>query len=316
MISDCTLLDAKKTRYLGKLEIGTGMVKLQGRWFEPFLVRFPLVRVSKGSMSDEMIRERMAEFYKDNLSDLEEMSTFKSQKKEGEVFRDFRSREKKGKTEAKNLPEKAESLPQGEILILKDIVKHRFSSTSERYQRLGLNAYQGNKIRVALVDKGLIEIRDLPIRTGRVKIFELTDKGKEMLSNMEIEVDISHRKGGLEHEYWKSRVAEHFRRKGYRVVEEYPVGEGKAVDLVAMKDKEMVAIEIETGKSDAIYNIQKDLKIGFGTIYCFVLDEKVKQKIEGMLSNLELDNTFVKIMEINKLLDNPSLSNKFQIKPP
>ncbi|MFB0562957.1 MAG: ATP-binding protein [Candidatus Lokiarchaeia archaeon] len=306
MISDCMLLDTKKTRYLGKLEIGTGMVKLQGRWFEPFLVRFPLVKVSKGSMSDAIIKELMAEFYQDNLSDLEEMNTFKSQEKEGEFFRDFRSREKEEKTEAKNLPEETDSPPQGEILMLKDVVKHRFSSTSERYRRLGLNAYQGNKIRVALVDKGLIQIKDLPVRKGRVKIFELTDKGKEMLRGVGIDVNISHRKGGFEHEYWKTRVAEHFRKKGYRVIEEYPIGEGKAVDLVAMNDKERIAIEIETGKSDAVYNIQKDLKTGFKVIFCLVLNEKIKQKIEEMISNLAMNNSQIKIMEISRFMNDES----------
>lgn len=76
MIADCMLIDTKRTRYLGKLEVGTGMVKLQGRWFDPFLVRFPLVKVDKGSTSDEMIKERMAGFYRDNFSVSDATSDF------------------------------------------------------------------------------------------------------------------------------------------------------------------------------------------------------------------------------------------------
>jgi len=45
MIADCIMLDSAHARFLGKLDVGHAVVKLQGRWFEPFLVKFPLVRV-------------------------------------------------------------------------------------------------------------------------------------------------------------------------------------------------------------------------------------------------------------------------------
>jgi len=304
MISDCMLLDTKRMRYLGKLEVGTAMVKLQGRWFEPFLVKFPLVKVDKGSTSDEMIRERMARFYRNNLSDSDITSDFRPQEEAHEVFRDSWGEEKKGKEGPKNIPQGERELSQMEMLMLKDIVKHRFSSTSERYGRLGLNAYQGNKIRIDLVEKGLVGIRDLPVRTGRVKIFELTEKGKEELKKIGIDVNVSHRKGGLEHEFWKNRVAEHFRRKGYRVIEEFPIGGGQAVDLVAINDRERIAIEIETGKSDAVHNIQRALKAGFFKIICAALDNKVKQKIKEQLNSIGLpERRNIIIAQANKLIE-------------
>lgn len=304
MIADCMLLDTKKSRYLGKLEVGTGMVKLQDRWFEPFLVRFPLVKLNKGSMNDEVIRERMENFYRDNLGDSDATSDFRPQEGEKEVFRDSWSEEKKGKEGPKNLPQGERELSQMEMLMLNDIVKNRFSSTSERYSRLGLNAYQGNKIRLNLVGKGLIEIMDLPVRTGRVKIFELTARGKEILRNQGIDPNMSHRKGGMEHEYWKNRVAEHFRRKGYRVTEEYSIGGGKAVDLVAVNDKERIAIEIETGKSDAVHNIQRALRAGFYKVVCIALNGKVKQKIDEQLKSIELpESGNVVILQTQNLLE-------------
>lgn len=63
MISECMLLDSKKAQYLGKLPVGSAMVKLQGRWFDPFLVRFPLVMVGKGAVTDEIVRSGIKEFY-------------------------------------------------------------------------------------------------------------------------------------------------------------------------------------------------------------------------------------------------------------
>lgn len=59
MTADSTLLDSEQRRCLGRLELGWGMVKLQGRWFYPFLVQFPLVKLNKGSVTDEIIRGRV-----------------------------------------------------------------------------------------------------------------------------------------------------------------------------------------------------------------------------------------------------------------
>jgi len=60
MIKDCLLLDSEQAGYLGKLDVGWAVTKLQGRWFKPFLVSFPIVTLDKGSMTDEAIRARLA----------------------------------------------------------------------------------------------------------------------------------------------------------------------------------------------------------------------------------------------------------------
>lgn len=288
MIADCMLLDAKRARYLGKLEVGTGIVKLQDRWFDPILVRFPHISVRKGSVTDEMIKERMAAFYEARLGDLDERQHDSSPGALAEVNRASRSEDKEGKAEPKNLPAGEEDIKEMEILMLKDVLKNGFSSTTERYHRLGLNAYQGNKIKAALDEKGLIEIKDVPVRTGRIKMFGLTDKAKDMLNRIGVNTNKTWRHGGLEHEYWKNRVARHFRDIGYRVIEEYPIGGGRAIDLVAENEKERIAIEIETGKSDAIHNMRRAMEAGFGRVICAALNDKVKEKIVNQVIRSDL----------------------------
>lgn len=283
MIADCMLLDAKRARYLGKLEVGTGIVKLQDRWFDPILVRFPLISMRKGSVTDEMIKERMAAFYQARIGDSDERQHNSSPKARTEVNRAYRSEDKEGKAEPKNLPAGEEDIKQMEILMLKDILKNQFSSTTERYHRLGLNAYQGNKIKAALDEKGLIEIKDVPVRTGRIKMFGLTEKAKEILSRIGINTNKTWRHGGLEHEYWKNRIARHLREFGYRVIEEYPIGGGRTIDLVAEKDKERIAIEIETGKSDAVHNMRRAMEAGFMKVICAALNHKVMEKIANQV---------------------------------
>ena len=53
------------------------------------------------------------------------------------------------------------------------------------------------------------------------------------------------------------------------------------MDLVAENDKERIAIEIETGKSDAFYNLTKDLGEGFDKVIVVNLKTKKKTKNPG-----------------------------------
>ncbi len=65
MIDDALLLDDKDA--LGRLPMGYGVVKLQGRYFEPFLVKFPLFKVKKGKVRDEDIKKRIKGYNKGAL---------------------------------------------------------------------------------------------------------------------------------------------------------------------------------------------------------------------------------------------------------
>jgi Holliday junction resolvase len=59
----------------------------------------------------------------------------------------------------------------------------------------------------------------------------------------------------------------------------YQLGKGKTVDLVAKRDGKSMTVEIETGKSEAIYNIRKDVKAGFDKVVCVASNGKVRDKI-------------------------------------
>lgn len=52
----------------------------------------------------------------------------------------------------------------------------------------------------------------------------------------------------------------------YHPKEEYPIGNDETVDLAITGKNKNIAIEIETGKSDAIRNIRKCLKAGFEVV--------------------------------------------------
>ena len=106
----------------------------------------------------------------------------------------------------------------------------------------------------------------------------LTEKGRKVLG---CDGAQSTRHGGIEHQYWKEKVAAKLRECGYSVQEEYPIGNGKTIDLVASKDGKRIAVEIETGKSDALANIRKCLDAGFGEIMSVATTAQLKKVVDG-----------------------------------
>jgi hypothetical protein len=137
-------------------------------------------------------------------------------------------------------------------------------------------------VQKSLQTKGLIVPLSISIGRGRTKILSPTDKGKAILGISEPDAD---RLGGPEHRYWKKRIAEHLRASGCEVVEEYPIGGGQAIDLVAARDGRRVAIEVETGKSDAAGNVAKCLRAGMEQVLVVATSQPVRTRLLADLPN-------------------------------
>jgi hypothetical protein len=73
-------------------------------------------------------------------------------------------------------------------------------------------------------------------------------------------------RSSLEHRYWISRAAAYFEERGYEVTLEHHVPGDGAVDLLAERPGERVAVEVETGKSDISANLAKLKGRGFDRI--------------------------------------------------
>ena len=140
--------------------------------------------------------------------------------------------------------------------LLRDVAAMPISPITQRYERLGWNAKTGNTIKDAVIRKGFARFENVSTPTARVKILSLTDDGASCLAARGVDVRRS-RHGGAEHEYWKWVIRSRLEREGYSVLEEYPVGDGKTVDLRATRETEVVWVEVETGRSDILANIAK-----------------------------------------------------------
>ena len=85
---------------------------------------------------------------------------------------------------------------------------------------------------------------------------QLTDLGRSFCERIGIDPRQALRPS-LEHQYWLSKMAEHYEEMGYEVLREFPLETGGIIDLVAQRPGERIAIEVETGKSDINKNISK-----------------------------------------------------------
>jgi hypothetical protein len=263
MMQDCLLLDSEQTDYLGRLEVGWAVVKLQGRWFWPFLLKLPLIEVNKGGVSDQMIQQRAerytqpmnseaisggrADFAADEAQDIQKISIPERDKNEGE----------------KDGNGCAIKLTTQDRKFLLDVYQYPVSFVTERYSRLGLSARKGNEIQQALLNNHLLSSANVSIDRKIIKILDLTEQGRNTLGIK----SQSTRWGGPVHRYWQHRLAEHLKTCGYNVEIEAPVGDGKTIDIVAERDGKRIAFEIETGNSDAVANVEKCLNSNVDMIF-------------------------------------------------
>ena len=298
-IAESLLLDNEQIDFLGQLEVGTAIVKLQGRFFQPFLIQIPLFPIKKGVITDEDIIKASGGYSIEN-------GLIRAREMLNEVIRDIRdiaNREEESKRARQKDDDDEEMTNEKEREFLIDIGKFPVSGVTTRYARLGWSRYQGNKIQNELIKKSLLTMRPVSTMKGQIKVLVLTDKGKEAIKDIKIE-KIFNKNASWEHEYWKYRIGMHFKKKGYEISYEYKIGEGKSVDVFAEKDGNKIAIEVETGKSDYIYNVKKNLDNGFNEIIVAAMDRKTKEKIDICLKEAGMDGEEkVKVVEIAEFLN-------------
>lgn len=226
-------IDAK---WLPKLPMGFGIVRLPTRHYTPFLFHFNEQPFKNQHVPDTLIRARSLE---------------------------------KPPNEKKELDG---ALREEELALLRDILEYPISSITERYTRLKWSMYTGNNAKDSLIRQRLASFEPVPLPNGRIKILCLTNHGIEELTRRGHAPSVQ-RRGGAEHEYWRYQLRKKLEEEGYEVTEEYPLGNGAAVDLRAVKQLSVVIVEVETGKSNVDQNITKCEGVAGRVLFFFVRRE-------------------------------------------
>lgn len=158
-----------------------------------------------------------------------------------------------------------------------------FLSISERYEKIGVTARQGNKAKTELVDRRLV--REVPVRTGKPgrnpKFLELTDEGRSVLEAHGFDVEAVGRRG-VEHRYWQKQIKEFYEDLGCDVEIEFSIGK-QAIDVYAVGDGEVVAVEVARSPEHELTNIMKSMEFGVDRIEVAYFEDRVKEKIETVV---------------------------------
>ena len=120
-------------------------------------------------------------------------------------------------------------------------------------------------------------------------MFELTELGKQHLRDHGIDTRKTNKTGSIEHQYWCKEAQRLYEKVGYSTQSEFSLGEGKAVDVVAEKDGQKIAVEIETGKSDFLGNIRKCAEGDFERLVIVATSSKVKKRIQRKITEKGID---------------------------
>jgi len=241
------------------------------------------VEIAKGSMTDALVEESMRGFY-------EELGRIRVDSSKSVTISGIWLGSKDDQKTTKYNENKNETIQPTETVeltglekeFLEDILKNDISRVTERYKRLGVNEYQGNKIQKQLKEKQMIQEVKLLDLEGRYwgKAFELSEKGRKLLGIHETK-----RRGSIVHRHYIRLIAELLRKQGYRVEEEYALGEGKTTDIVVERK---LAIEVQRDDKNALENLEKNLKAGLEVVIACET-QNLRKQIETALAKQGLE---------------------------
>ncbi|MBI4775984.1 MAG: ATP-binding protein [Deltaproteobacteria bacterium] len=261
-------LDYKKRKYFNNLDTGFGIVKLQGRGlYSPFLVRFPEVKIRKGAVTNEMLREWMPRF------DAQQVEIEAGPQKQERPSKKEDGEGHEGGINKELSPEEQE--------FLADVILHANDPVYDRYSRLGWSPHSGGRIKGLLIQKGLINEKMERTGEGWFKRVGLIGETK--------------RKGGPVHELVVNAIRQGLKRDGWRFEIDFSLGGGQEVDLVAFKGNQKAAFEIESmecgkAKVQALLNVRKCLDAGFDPVISVGITEKAVKRLNDALVKTGLDS--------------------------
>ena len=259
-----SLVSSEEKKWFSMLPVGQAIVKLQDRWQRPFLVQIPLVKVRKGMVTDELL----ARFLKGSLT-----------------ASGLRRAVNRG---AARLPNPGSDLFHDRPLdencfeFLEDVMAHEDDGVRVRYKRLDWSGDKGNRVKNQLVENEILEEQEVKVGRTFKLLLRVTPRARERLG-----LKKSLGRGPLAHEYWKRFYANRFRSEGYEVELEAPRRNGR-VDVLARRGTDTLAIEIETGRSEAVKNVRQNLRAGFNRVIVVATDEVALQKVERQLAKAGL----------------------------
>lgn len=257
---------------LNSLAIGTAVVRLADQYPHPFLIKIPLCPIQDGAISDLMIKEKYQSYYRNSSKNktssslVEAITVIPATDKNNTINKtDNYTRppspectDSKTTVSIHSHPPDDKLTPET-IRFLQDVVWQPLSTTVSRYHRLHFSRRRGDAVKRFLTTREYIVAVRIATRTGQVVLYQLTQTGRELCSSLGINLTALPRES-LEHKYWVKRTAEYYKQQGYEITFEYAIRNNGKIDILAHKPGHIIAVEVETGKSDSLTNLTNAAK--------------------------------------------------------
>lgn len=154
------------------------------------------------------------------------------------------------------------------ILLLKDIDQFPDDGVIARYQRLGFDTKKGNRLKKILIENSLVESEEVQASNTSMLLLGLTNTAEKLLSQYKKEIRVT-----------RNEITENISHRKRPNRREW-IATG-----IPQPD---ICIVIETGKSDVVSNVKRDLAEGYKKIIVVVADLKAFEKVVKRLNETEL----------------------------
>ncbi len=265
--------------YPGMLNVGHALINVKQRHSDSFLISSPYVDQT-AQISDTELKKRIRRFSG-------QIDSYQSVQNQNSSFQT---------SQQYDISPKLEAL---EKVVLTSIAERPLSGVQIRTDRLGFHPTMMVSIHDKLMKKGIIK----PVTVNRIKLFEITEHGKDICQTNKIKIPARQTRGGLEHSYWIDQTLRFLRNLEFE-----PVPEQFNIDIVSLNDK--LAIEIETGNSDILRNLEKlkNLKV-CRNLYILATTKIAESKIKKFQSQYP-HIKFMTVKEFIKLSKDKILSTQ------
>lgn len=199
-------------------------------------------------------------------------------------------------------------------LLLADILTEPFAGLTKHFDNILMSSRNGSELKAKLEVMGLVREHQIPQPTGgsHKTVLELTKPGVELLQELGFECHYPYFGNGAEHEHTKEFVAQHFQARGYKVTKEYQVPGDGIIDVVAERDGERIAVEVETGKSDIEANLDKLDHANATTAIAVPTNAHARERLEA----LQPDHPTIQVQTTEDLASHVTLGDFFTLPGP
>ena len=283
--SQAMLLKDEAKDELGRLPVGEAIVRVP-RWTDPIHIRVRHRPIDKGMVTDQDIREHMA-----NRACSTNTGAFRPALPESTALGAVPRAEDKQVIPMESPSSQAHSVKtkyasptttpdkengkkglfqepsQVEVDMLADIVERPFDGVVQRIRRLGASRRKGTAALKALEMRNLVKAATFYTGSAMIKLFDLTSLGRSLCFRLHLGPLPDVTEGGIEHRFWIHHVDTVLRSSQWLTQNEYAVSTDTTIDIHAQKGERIVAILVETGASNIIRNVERAVQAGYREIW-------------------------------------------------